>query len=64
MEIWFVSTNEQAWTACFHIPIIERVKGLLTKPNLNVFLVGRDLRRETEGDCVRVSEVRDVETRL
>lgn len=51
-EILFVSTDGQAWTACFQIPIKERVKGLL-KPNENVFLVGRDLRRtETEKEIV------------
>ena len=43
MGILFVSTSEQAWTACFQIPIMERVKGLLLKPNQNVFLVDRDL---------------------
>jgi len=53
MEIWFVSTNEQARKACFQIPIMERVKGLLLKPNQNVFLAGRDLRRrETEKEPV------------
>lgn len=47
-----MSTNEQAWTACFQIPIMERVKDLLPKPNQNVFLVQRDLRRETEKETV------------
>jgi len=52
-EILFVSTNEQARTVCFQIPIKERVKGLLLKPNQNIFLVGRDLRRtETEKETV------------
>jgi hypothetical protein len=45
MEIWFVSTNEQAWTACFQISIMEKVKGLFLKPNQNVFLVGERMRR-------------------